>query len=146
MSLTNINKNKITDDICNPNYYLLSSTSTLIFPTVYAVKKKNYTLVLFSLMALTGSLNYWRKPCIGYRKNIDLITSKLSFIGYLYYGYNNIIGIFPNLLGYVNVFFIYKYYNNSCKQFYNNNPKWVNFHIKFHLLCTITQMYIIYWV
>jgi hypothetical protein len=147
MSLTDINNNNLTiDNNCKPNYYLLFSTSTLIFPSLYALKKKNNTLVFCSIMALAGSLNYWRKPCIGYRKNIDLLTSKLSVLGYFYYGYNNLIGFYPRMLGYFKLFLMYKYYNNSCNAFHSNNPNWVNYHITFHLIGTITQLYVIYWV
>jgi hypothetical protein len=137
---TNINNN------CNPNYYLIYSSSTFIFPIFYAYKKKNISLATASMLAFFGSINYWRKPCIGYRRNVDLITSKLSAIVYFYYGYNNVIGFWPKLLGFTNLYGIYYLYNESCNKFYIGDSMWNYYHILFHLCSTISKIYVIYWV
>ena len=147
MSLTDINNNdKTINNNCNPNYYLICSTSTFIFPIIYASKKKNNTLVFCSIMAVAGSLNYWRKPCLGYRRNIDLVTSKLSCVAYFYYGWNHIIGFFPLLIGFNNLYWMYYFYNQSCNKFYANDNRWKYYHIGFHLFTSISKMYVIYWV
>ena len=142
----NLNNNNINNNNINiqPNYWLVCSTSTLIFPIVYAYKKNNKILTISSTIALFGSLNYWRKPCIGYRKNIDLITSKLSVLAYFYYGYNHIIGLYSRLFGYTNLYFLYYFYNKSCNNFYLQNKNWKYYHVAFHLFGTIGQLYVIY--
>ena len=136
----------ILDNNCNPNYYLLCSTSTFIFPIIYAYQKKNNSLALYTTLALFGSLNYWRKPCLGHRRNIDLITSKISCAAYFYYGYNNIVGFWPNLLGWSNLYGIYYFYNQSCQKFIENDNTWNYYHVAFYLFTSISKMYIIYWV
>jgi len=45
-----------------PNYKLLLSTSTFIFPVLYAYKKNNTILSTAMCGALLGSLNHWRNP------------------------------------------------------------------------------------
>ncbi len=147
MSLTDItNNDKTIDNNYNPNYYLLCSTSTFIFPIIYAVKKNNITLAMYTTLALLGSVNYWRNPCLGYRRNIDLVTSKLSCVAYFYYGWNNIIGFYPLLIGMSNLYGMYYFYNKSCITYSLNNSNWKYYHIAFHLYTTINKIYIIYWV
>jgi hypothetical protein len=146
MSLTISNNNTNVDNNCTPNYYLLCSTSTFIFPIIYAYKKKNVSLAMYTTIALFGSLNYWRKPCIGYRRNIDMITSKISCMAYSYYGLSYISGFWPFIIGCSNLYGMYYFYNKSCINFELSKPKWVYFHIGFHLIATISKMYIIYWV
>jgi len=129
----------------NPNYCLLFSTSTFIFPIMYAYKKQNKYLAMYSTLALFGSLNYWRNPCIGYRKNMDLVTSKLSALAYFYYGYNNINGFYPLLFGWSNLLVIYKLYDYSCKKFDLHDSNWIYYHALFHLYTTLSKVYIIFW-
>ena len=147
MSLMNKNNNdKTTNNNCNPNYYLVCSTSTFIFPIIYAVKKNNNSLALYTTLALFGSVNYWSKPYLGYRRNIDLITSRVSCMAYIYYGWNHIIGFCPLFIGFNNLFWMYYFYNKSCVTYSLNNSNWIYYHISFHLFTTISKMYIIYWV
>ena len=96
--------------------------------------------------ALLGSLNHWRNPKPGYRRTIDLVTSNISLVSYFYYGYTSVIGFYPRLFGYIGLdLSIYLYYNSYTK-FYLQDKTWENYHIGFHLLTTISKMYVIYWV
>ena len=85
-------------------------------------------------------------PTIEFRRNIDLITSRISVFIYFYYGYKNIQNFYPKILGFNNLFIIYKLYNQSClmHELYKNNV-WINYHILFHLYVTFSKLYIIYW-
>jgi len=129
-----------------PNYKLLFSTSTFIFPVLYAYSKGNYILLTASSIALFGSLNHWRNPKHGYRRIIDLITSNLSLAAYFYYGYTNVIGLCPQLIGYISLGLMTYLYNKSYTKFYLQDNSWINYHIGFHLLTTISKMYVIFWV
>jgi len=103
-------------------------------------------LGFFTALALAGSMNYWRKPLIGYRRNIDLVTSNVSALAYIYYGYTNILWIWPKLLGWTNLYIIYYLYNQSCTKFYKGDKTWNYYHIGFHLTTTISKMYVIFWL
>jgi len=128
-----------------PNYKLLLSTSTFIFPALYAYQK-NKNLFFASSIALLGSLNHWRDPKQGYRRSIDLFTSNLSLAIYTYYGYNNIIGLYPNLFIWNKFFLMIYLYKNSYNNFYLKNKIWEIYHMLFHLVVTNNQLFIIYWV
>jgi len=152
LTMTNIDNNNNSNNKCNnnnkcnPNYYLICSTSTFIFPMIYAYQKNNNSLVVYTTLALFGSLNYWRKPCIGYRRNIDLVTSRLSCVIYFYYGYKYIPIFLPNFMGWVNLYLMYYFYNQSCNLSRMQNKQWIYYHTLFHLFATISKMYVIYWV
>ena len=139
-------KEEIKEENNKPNNNLLLSTSTFIFPVLYAYRKGNTILSTAMCGALLGSLNHWRNPKPGYRRTIDLITSNISLVTYFCYGYTNVIGFYPRLLGYIGLdLSIYLYYNSYTK-FYLHDKTWENYHIGFHLLTTISKMYVIYWI
>jgi hypothetical protein len=129
-----------------PNYNLLFSTSTFIFPLLYAYRKNNIVLSTATSIALLGSLNHWRNPKPGYRRTSDLITSNMSLVAYFYYGHTNIISLYPRLLGYTYLSLMTYLYNKSYTKFYLHDKTWENYHVGFHLLTTISKMYVIYWV
>jgi len=129
----------------NPNYNLLFSTSSFILPIIYSCKKNNMVLSAVSTGALLGSMNFWRRPAMGYRRNIDLLTSNFSGIIYIYYGFN-IRLLFPKIIGLFNIYFIWILYNKSCKYYHLQDNKWINYHMLFHLYVTFSKMFIIFWV
>ena len=137
---------KIKEEDNNPNYHLLFSTSTFIFPIFYSLQKKNIVLSTATGIALFGSINHWRKPKHGYRRNIDLVTSNLSLITYFYYGYTNIICLYPRLIGYASLGFLGYLYNKSYTKFYLQDKTWVNYHMGFHFLTSISKIFVIYCV
>jgi len=130
----------------NPNYWLLGTTSTFIFPILYSYRKKHYILSFSSLLALAGSLRYWKNPEIAYNRNIDVITSRLSLISYVYYGFFNIHPFNSFILGYFNLSMIYRFYYLSCKTYEKNDVNWINYHMFFHLYTTLSKIYVIYWI
>jgi len=129
-----------------PNYKLLLTTSTFIFPVFYSYLKGNNVLSTATVIALLGSINHWRNPKPGYRRTIDLISSNISLAAYFYYGYTNVIGLYPRLIGYTSLGLMAYFYNNSYTKFYVKDETWENYHIGFHLLTTISKMYVIYWI
>ena len=130
--------------IKEPNYKLLFSTSTFIFPIIYAFQKGNIVLYTATCIALLGSINYWRDPKPGYRRTIDLITSNISLVAYFYYGYTNVIDLYARLLGYASLGLIAYLYNNSCTKFYLQDNTWEYYHFAFHIITSISKLYVIY--
>lgn len=145
MALNEADYNKLNNPN-SPNYYLLFSTSTFIFPIFYAYKKKNLLLSTATSIALLGSLNHWRNPKPGYRRSIDLVTSNISLVTYFYYGYVNIIDLYPKIIGYTSLGLMTYLYKNSYTKFYLQDKLWIRYHILFHFFTTMSKMYVIYWV
>ena len=140
-----IKKEEIKKEEDKPNYKLLFSTSTFIFPMLYTYQKNKY-LFFASSIALFGSLNHWRNPKIGCRRNIDLVTSNIALVTYIYHGYNSVIGIYPKLFIWNNLFLMIYFYSNSYNKFYLQNKNWVYYHMLFHFIVTTSQTFIIYCV
>ena len=100
--------------------YIARNTEPLVFssflfliPAIYAYYVNLYFYTILSVLTFCISVNYWRKATIGFRRNLDLIFSKISFsiyvttqLFYLYYDS-------PLLLGYP----IFKNSNISKKRF-----------------------------
>jgi hypothetical protein len=128
-----------------PNYILLGSTSSFLFPILYSYRKNNMILFYSSIIAFAGSMNYWRNPSLIHNRKLDLVTSKLSLICYLVYGYTNIQWISLKAIGYANLYMLYYFYNSSCKKYILNDDDWVNDHMLFHFYTTFAKLYVIHW-
>jgi hypothetical protein len=100
---------------------------------LYAYSKGNIYLSTATSIALLWSFNHLRNKKPGYRRTIYLITSNIYLYAYFYFGYTSL-----GLMTYL--------YNNSYTNFYLQDKTWETYHIGFHLLSTISKMYLIYWV
>jgi hypothetical protein len=133
--------------LIQPHYSLILSTSTFILPILYSYKKNQKALSATTLMALCGSINYWMNPSLELGRNIDLFTSKLSAFIYFFYGYRKIKGVLPKLIGFNNLYIIYRLYNLSCKTFeLYQNETWIKYHVFFHMFTTFSKLYVIFWI
>ena len=127
------------------NYLLLGSTSSFLFPILYSYRKHNMILFYSSIIAFAGSMNYWRNPMLTHNRNLDLVTSKLSLVCYLVYGYTNIQWISLKAFGCGNLYIMYHFYNSSCKKYEFNDDDWVNDHMLFHFFTAFAKLYVIHW-
>jgi len=128
-----------------PNYNLITSTSTFILPIIYSCKKNNMILFAVSSTSLLASINYWRKPLLGYRRNIDIFATNFAMITYIYYGFNIAI-FYPKLVCAFNVYSMWLLYNKSCKYYKLQDNNWIKYHMLFHLYATFSQLYLIFWI
>jgi len=128
--------------IC-PRYKLLFSTSLFAIPTIYGFYNKKYILSSLSLCSMICSMNYWKNPIPGPRKNIDLFVSKTTGVLYFLYGHQNIIGAVGRILGYTNIFMIISFYNASCLLHHYNSDSWEYYHILFHIVTTINKLLVL---
>ena len=53
----------------------------MVFTSIYTLHKRQYDLFVLSVLALISSLNHWRDPQLGVRRNIDI---GLVWIGAIY--------------------------------------------------------------
>jgi hypothetical protein len=114
-----------------PNYYLVGTSTLFLLPALYGYSKGIPILPTVTVFTTLVSINYWKNPVEGFRKNMDLIFSKFSATTYVIYG--NLYMKPTNLFyGYINLFFIFYLYHMSCLFHRKSDPLWVVYHIAFH--------------
>jgi hypothetical protein len=123
--------------------YLVLSSYFFIIPALYAIYKKLFyyssVLVLTSII----SANYWRKATYSWRRTLDLIFAKFSFIVFVINGIIYIKYIPYVVIGYPLCLVLSYCYYLSGKLLEEKNNNWYKYHFLFHLLMTIEQIIII---
>lgn len=127
----------------NPRRNLILSTSLFAIPGIYGLYKQQYVLSFTSFASMAASINYWRNPVVGSRKNIDLFVSKSCGVIYFIYGYYNVNTTYLRLLGYTNCIFTASMYNTSCILHEMNSDTWELYHMLFHVFGVIGKMLVI---
>jgi hypothetical protein len=131
------------------NILTISSLFFLI-PGIYGFNNHLYSLSILSIATAIVSVNYWRHPIPGWRKNLDLIFSKISFFVYLLVGIYNIRNVLlylicPHEIGFLfsgcMIIFFY-----SMSNYFWPVSYWLFFHILFHMFVTIGKLTVIYGV
>jgi len=145
---------------------IVISSCLFLIPTIYSFYTKQYFYTTILLLTFGISINYWRKATYGFRRNLVLIFSKISFIIfvssqiiYIHYSSPLLLGypIFQItdiskrrfLASYISLILIGCFYDLSNYNYYyyyhrNNNEKiWIKFHMLFHLFCSINQTLIL---
>jgi len=124
------------------NTNALVITSTLIIPSAYLSYKRHYFLQSYGLLfTIFCSINFWRSPRHGIRRNMDLIISKIAFFYFLYIGYMHLYG-YGCMICYPNLSMILFCYNRSNTLFINKREEWLYYHMIFHTLVGL-QGYVI---
>jgi len=125
--------------------WLVASSSLFLIPAIYAYQNKLYVCSLISILTSLFSINYWRKATNkSWRKQMDLVFSKISFIIFTYKGVIYVTKGSILITGYSNVLAIMYFYYLSEKLFAEKNPNWVKYHAIFHLLVTYGQLIVLY--
>jgi hypothetical protein len=130
---------------------LTISSLFFLIPGIYGFNNDIYSLSILSIATAVVSVNYWRHPIPGWRKNLDLIFAKISFVVYLLVGIYNICNIF---LIYVVCLHAIVFMFSGCmiivcyamsNYFWNMAMSyWLFFHVIFHMFVTIGQLSVIY--
>ena len=104
------------------------------------------TLIYVSVVILITtiiSVNYWRSAKRGWRRNLDMVFAKFSFLTCAYYGFKYIT-YGPYIFIMTGVLVILPYvYGKSSKLISENNPGWVKYHFAFHLILAIASAVIL---
>lgn len=66
--------------------WLVLSSFFFIIPSIYAYNNQLYNHSILLLFTSLISANYWRKATYSWRRNLDLIFAKISFITFVYNG------------------------------------------------------------
>ncbi len=126
--------------------WLVVSSFFFLLPSLYAFYNNLY---FHSLLLVTTSLvsaNYWRKACISWRRDLDLIFSKISFVvffhnGVMYIEYKH---FWVSVSCFSGLFLLVYFYYLSGKLFEEKNRHWCKYHFLFHLMVMYEQGLVIH--
>jgi len=125
---------------------LTISSLFFLIPSIYAGIYYIYSLSVLSIITTIISINYWREPKLGWRRDMDLIFAKISFVIYFFYGLHNIQNMIlcnNALTLYFSIVMIIVFYNLSNYFWISNNANWLYFHIIFHMFVVFGQLTVI---
>lgn len=142
----------VKEEINNKNRYIVSKEEGLLIfyssflfmlPALLAYNLKLYFHFYFLPVTSIISANYWRDPKFSWRRDIDLIFSKISFITYFYLGLLHIrqpsyIMICCPLVA-IMVWLYYKSHRHSLEK----KSNWRCYHFISHVAMTIVQFLIV---
>lgn len=120
----------------------LSSFSFMI-PAVAAFYHKMYDHTIILFLTSIISANYWRNATYSWRRNLDLIFAKISFIFYVYNGVKYVNTISDMIFGYGGLVLIIVLYYLSGELLKKKNERWYECHVCFHLWMVYEQLLII---
>ena len=122
------------------NYYICVSSFLFLIPSFLSFYV-NHTILAYSGFVTTlASINYWRKIDYGFRRNVDLICSRIMILicssYYLYYSKNIYdIGLYCFLIRIL----LFLYVKSDFK-----NEKWYIYHIAFHFMLMFSGSLTVY--
>lgn len=112
------------------------------FPAIYGLYNRIYILSTILIITSLISANYWRKPTYSWRRDLDLIFAKFSFILFVTTGFIYV----PINYSYSGVPLIICCYMCSEQLHKNNTSSWYYFHAGFHFLMMCELFNILYFV
>ena len=123
--------------------WLVLSSFFFLFPSIYAYLNNLYFLGNLLCVTSVISANYWRKATYSWRRNMDLVVAKFSFIVFsinaiLYV--RKIQYIIPLYTGFIVLTYCY---HTSGKLSDVKNNDFYKYHFVFHCFLTFEQFIII---
>jgi transposase-like protein len=123
--------------------WLVGSSFLFLLPSFYAYNQEKYEFAVLLVFTSIISANYWRKANHSWRRNLDLIFAKVSFICFLVNGIIYVRYVPYMISGYsllVSVGFCYYF---SGKLLTEKNPDWYKYHLFFHIIMIYEQFIIL---
>lgn len=115
-----------------------------LFPSIYAYLNNLYFLGNLLCVTSVISANYWRKATYSWRRNMDLIFAKISFVTFVINAFLYVSNIFYLFTGYIGLFILLYCYYLSSKQLELKQPNWYQYHVVFHFIMMYEQFLIIH--
>jgi len=118
-----------------PEQYNIIWTSSWIplFPTIEAIKRKQYDLAFGTGVVFITSINYWRNPIDSWRKDLDIFCVRSLALYQLYKSsitgkYNYLFYTVPGIISYY-----------IGLNYYKNKQTWtyIYFHLGLHILANM---------
>lgn len=123
--------------------WLVLSSFFFIIPATYAFINNLYAHFILLFFTSFISANYWRKPTYSWRRNMDLIFAKISFIVFASNGFFYVRTFHYLIPGYTCLLVLLYCYHSSIKLFKLKNNNWYKYHFIFHFIITCEQMIIL---
>jgi hypothetical protein len=123
--------------------WLFASSFLFLFPAILAGYHQLYSYCFILIITSFVSANYWRKATYSWRRNMDLVVSKMAFVVFVSKGYLTVV-YYPYLItGYSGLILVCYVFTQSKKLWEKKDKRWVLYHFLFHVLLTYEQMIII---
>ena len=123
--------------------WLVLSSFFFTVPSIYAFIINMYSYSFLLLCTSLISANYWRKATYSWRRNMDLIFAKISFVVFFSNGVYYVKSAGYVITGYSGIIVLLYCYYLSGKLFELKNNNWYKYHIMFHLIMAYEQTIII---
>jgi hypothetical protein len=123
--------------------WLVLSSFFFTVPSIYAFIINMYSYSFLLLCTSLISANYWRKATYSWRRDMDLIFAKISFVVFFSNGVYYVNSIGYVITGYSGIIVLLYCYYLSGKLFELKNNNWYKYHIMFHLIMAYEQTIII---
>ena len=123
-------------------FLFYSSFSMLISAIIATIVNDIYVTIYFLLLFLT-SINYWRRPEYGLRRNIDLFVVKCGVI-IVFYQLCLLKNEFCRFIFLSMAFCSIMFFVIEHILVYYNSLQWVIFHMAIHLYMSLTVLFIIF--
>jgi hypothetical protein len=123
--------------------WLVLSSLFFIIPSFYAFIHNLYAYFILLFFTSLISANYWRKATYSWRRNMDLIFAKFSFVVFVSNGIFYVRTLHYVIPGYTGLLVLLYCYYLSGKLLELKNNNWYKYHFIFHFIMTYEQMIII---
>jgi len=123
--------------------WLVLSSFFFTVPSIYAFIINMYSYSLLLLCTSLISANYWRKATYSWRRDLDIIFAKISFVVFFSNGVYYVKSVGYVITGYSGIIILLYCYYLSGKLFKLKNNNWYKYHLMFHLILAYEQTIII---
>ena len=123
--------------------WLVLSSFFFTIPATYALINNLYLHSILLFMTSFISANYWRKATYSWRRNMDLLFSKISFIVFVSNGIFYVRILYHVIPGYIGLILLLYCYYMSGKLFELKKDNWYKYHFLFHFIMAYEQTIII---
>ena len=123
--------------------YITLSSLLFLLPACYAYAHSMYDHTILLILTSFISANYWRKATYSWRRNLDLIFSKISFSIYIYNGVKYSGSQSKLIEGILRLIFMFYCFCRSGYLFKRKDVNWVWYHVIFHMFIALEQKVIL---
>jgi hypothetical protein len=128
----------------NTTRWLVGSSLLWCIPTMYAYNHGLYLHFIVSCITTSVSVNFWRHATNSWRRDLDLVVAKVSFIFYCVYGILYIHSTRGIILLWTGGIGSLCCYHISGKLLGEHNPMWYKYHFAFHIIVGVEKIIILH--
>jgi len=123
--------------------WLVLSSFFFLIPGIYAYLQEIYISSFMLVSTSVISANYWRKCTHSWRRELDLVFAKISFMYFLYQSFVYLRNPIYVSTGYPLLIPLYYLYNQSGHLRDQKKDIWVMTHFVFHIILTYEEWIVI---